>query len=55
MTAMICTNNQSFNCSTAAVATSSARIHNRMDTAIFLAVSIIVCLISLRLRIFGLM
>ncbi len=47
-------NNQSSNCSTAAAACSSARISNRMDTAAALAVSIIVCLISLRLRIKGL-
>ena len=54
MTAMNRTNNQSFNCSTTAAACSSARIINRMDTAIILVVSIIVCLISLRLRILGL-
>ena len=51
MTAMnFASNNQSFNCSTAA-AFSSARIIDRMDTAIILVVSIIVRLISIRLRI----
>ena len=45
-------NNQSFNCSTAAAACSSARIINQMDTAIILVVSIIVRLVvSLRLRV----
>lgn len=43
--------NQSANCCTAAACT-SARICHRMDTAINLAVSIIVCLIGIRLRIF---
>ena len=42
--------NHSTNCSTAA-ACSSARIIDRLDTAIILAVSIIVRLISIRLRI----
>ena len=53
MTAMnFAQNNQSFNCSTAAAACSSARIINRMDTAIILVVSIIVRLVvSLRLRV----
>ena len=41
-------NNQSSNCCTAA-ACSSARISNRMDTVIILAVSIILCHIRLRL------
>ena len=41
--------NQSFNCCTAA-ACSSARILGRMDTAIHLAVSIIVSRIGIRLR-----
>lgn len=52
MTAMnFASNNQSFNCSTAA-ACSSARIIDRMDTAIILVVSIIVRLVvSIRLRI----
>ena len=52
MTAMNCTcNTASFNCSTAA-ACSSARIIDRMDTAIVLVVSIIVRLVvSIRLRI----
>lgn len=51
MTAMNCaTYNQSSNCSTAA-ACSSARIIDRMDTAMILVVSIIVRLISIRLRI----
>ena len=54
MTAMnYACNRQSTNCSTAA-ACSSARIFNRMDTALNLAVSIIVCRISLRLRILAL-
>ena len=47
-------NNQSSNCSTAAAACSAARIFNRMDTAVVMAVSIIACLISLRLRIMAL-
>ena len=53
MTAMNCTcNTASFNCSTAAAACSSARIIDRMDTAIVLVVSIIVRLVvSIRLRI----
>ena len=42
-------NNQSTNCS-AAAACSSARISNRMDTAIMLVVSILVCLISVLVR-----
>ena len=46
--------NQSSNCSTTAAACSPARISNRMDTAIIMVVSIIVCLISLRLRLGGL-
>ena len=46
--------NQSSNCSTTAAACSPARISNIMDTAIILVVSIIVCLISIRLRIYGL-
>lgn len=52
MTAMNCTcNTASFNCSTAA-ACSSARIIDRMDTAIVLVVSIIVRLVvSIRLHI----
>ena len=52
MTAMnFASNNQSFNCSTAA-ACSSARIIDRMDTAIIMVVSIIVRLVvSLRLRV----
>ena len=51
MTAMNCTcNNQSTNCSTAA-ACSSARIMDRLDTVMIMAVSIIVRLISIRLRI----
>ena len=52
MTAMnIASNNQSFNCSTAA-ACSSARIIDRMDTAIIMVVSIVVRLVvSIRLRI----
>ena len=52
MTAMnFASNNQSFNCSTAA-ACSSARIIDRMDTAIIMVVSIIVRLVvSIRLRI----
>ena len=52
MTAMNCTcNTASFNCSTAA-ACSSARIIDRMDTAIIMVVSIIVRLVvSIRLRI----
>ena len=51
MTAMIYTcNNQSTNCSTAA-ACSSARIIDRLDTAIIMVVSIIVRLVvSIRLR-----
>lgn len=43
--------NQSANCSTTAAACSSARICNRMDTAVELAVSIIASRISLRLRV----
>ena len=52
MTAMnFASNNQSFNCSTVA-ACSSARIIDRMDTAIIMVVSIIVRLVvSIRLRI----
>ena len=52
MTAMnFARNNQSFNCSTAA-GCSSARIIDRMDTAIIMVVSIIVRLVvSIRLRI----
>ena len=52
MTAMnFASNNQAFNCSTAA-ACSSARIIDRMDTAIIMVVSIIVRLVvSIRLRI----
>ena len=52
MTAMnFASNNQSFNCSTAA-GCSSARIIDRMDTAIIMVVSIIVRLVvSIRLRI----
>ncbi len=46
--------NQASNCSTFAAACSSARIANRMDTAVVMAVSIIACLISIRLRLFGL-
>ena len=44
-------NNQSANCSTAAAACSSALICNRLDTAIILVVSILVCLISVLVRI----
>ena len=53
MTAMnIASNNQSFNCSTTAAACSSARIIDRMDTAIIMVVSIVVRLVvSIRLRI----
>lgn len=52
MTAMnFASNNKSFNCSTAA-GCSSARIIDRMDTAIIMVVSIIVRLVvSIRLRI----
>ena len=50
MTAMNCSCNKSFNCSTTAAACSSARIMNRMDTAIIMVVSIIVRLISVLLR-----
>ena len=52
MTAMnFASNNQSFNCSTAA-GFSSARIINRMDTAMNMVVSIIVRLVVIiRLRI----
>ena len=52
MTAMnAASNNQSFNCSTTAAACSSARIIDRMDTAIIMVVSIIVRLVvSIRLR-----
>ena len=42
--------NQSTNCSTTAAACSSARIIDRMDTAIIMVVSIIVRLISVLLR-----
>ena len=50
MTAMnFASNNQSFNCSTAA-GCSSARIIDRMDTAIIMVVSIIVRLISVLVR-----
>ena len=50
MMAMNCTcNTMSFNCSTAA-ACSSARIIDRLDTAIIMVVSIIVRLISVLLR-----
>ena len=53
MTAMnFASNNQSFTCSTIAAACSSARIIDRMDTAIIMVVSIIVRLVvSLRLRV----
>ena len=53
MTAMnFASNNRSFNCSTTAAACSSARIIDRMDTAIIMVVSIIVRLVvSIRLRI----
>ncbi len=44
--------NQSANCCTAA-ACSSARICDLMDTAIALAVSIIICRIRLRLQTFA--
>ena len=44
-------NNQSANCSTTAAACSSALICNRLDTAIILVVSILVCLISVLVRI----
>ena len=52
MTAMnTASNNQSFNCSTTAAACSSARIIDRMDTAIIMVVSIVVRLVvSIRLR-----
>ena len=39
------------NCSTAAAGCSSALICNRMDTAMILVVSILVCLISVLVRI----
>lgn len=51
MTAMnFASNNQSFTCSTTAAACSSARIIDRMDTAIIMVVSIIVRLISVLVR-----
>ena len=52
MTAMNFASNKSFNCSATVAACSSARIIDRMDTAILLVVSIIVRLaVSIRLRI----
>ena len=51
MTAMnFAHNNHSTNCSAFAAACSSARIMNRMDTAIMMVVSIIVRLVSVLLR-----
>ena len=50
MAAMVHTYNQTANCcSASAAATSSARISRILDTAIILVVSIIVCLMNLRL------
>ena len=52
MAAMVNTFNQTTNCCSAfAAATSSARISRIMDTAMIMVVSIIICLINLRLRV----
>ena len=51
MAGLFCSYNQTANCCyTCAAASSSARISRILDTAIILVVSIFVCLVNLRLR-----